>query len=41
MRGATGCAAGGGYAASTDMLAYTEALRLGRIPAVDAEASTA
>lgn len=34
MRGAAGCAAGGGYATAADMLAYAEALRLGRIPDV-------
>ena len=34
MRGASGSAAGGGYATVDDMLAYAEALRLGRIPDV-------
>jgi D-alanyl-D-alanine carboxypeptidase len=34
MHGASGCAAGGGYATAADLLAYGEALRLGRIPDV-------
>jgi D-alanyl-D-alanine carboxypeptidase len=34
MQGASGCAAGGGYAAATDLLSYAEALRHGRIPDV-------
>ncbi len=34
MHGASGCAAGGGYATAADLLAYAEALRHGRIPDV-------
>jgi D-alanyl-D-alanine carboxypeptidase len=34
MQGASGCAAGGGYATAADLLAYAEALRHGRIPDV-------
>lgn len=32
MHGASGCAAGGGYATAADLLSYAEALRHGRIP---------
>jgi CubicO group peptidase (beta-lactamase class C family) len=34
MHGASGCAAGGGYATAADLLSYAEALRFGRIPDV-------
>lgn len=34
MHGASGCAAGGGYATAADLLSYAEALRHGRIPDV-------
>ncbi len=34
MHGASGCAAGGGYATATDLLSYARALRDGRIPDV-------
>jgi D-alanyl-D-alanine carboxypeptidase len=34
MHGASGCAAGGGYAIAADLLSYAEALRHGRIPDV-------
>jgi D-alanyl-D-alanine carboxypeptidase len=34
MHGASGCAAGGGYATAFDLLSYAEALRHGRIPDV-------
>ena len=34
MQGASGCAAGGGYATAADLLSYADALRHGRIPDV-------
>jgi D-alanyl-D-alanine carboxypeptidase len=34
MHGASGCAAGGGYATASDLLSYADALRDGRIPDV-------
>ena len=34
MHGASGCAAGGGYATAADLLTYAEALRRGRVPDV-------
>jgi hypothetical protein len=32
MHGASGCAAGGGYASAANLLSYAEALRHGRVP---------
>jgi len=36
MHGASGCAAGGGYATAVDLLSYAEAFRNGHIPDVAA-----